>query len=162
MRMQVNLGRANKFTRYDSLLRKFYTIADLVEQVDIGAHEVQIVALFESPFGTFKTFRDSFFINVYEPFIDPNDDGIDDGSGSDTLIIDDLDIDARKNFIPEAVEKPDDGETESDPSKDDNENLPSRPKPYIARITETGLITIAWDREMEMPPKYEDIPQKKV
>ena len=44
--MQVNLGRANKFTTFDSRRRRFLINGELVETLDLGAHEVHIEARF--------------------------------------------------------------------------------------------------------------------
>ena len=47
--MQVNLGRANKFTRFDVRRRRFSMIGNLIEKVDEGAHAIHIEARFTQP-----------------------------------------------------------------------------------------------------------------
>ena len=156
IKIQVNLGRANKFTRYNSDDSRFYTIADLVEKIDIGAYEVVIAAYFTSPFGTYLNFRDTYFINVYEPGpLDPNIEPDKDGENN-PIELDELDLDARNNFVPEEIEKSSEG------GDGDGSILPARPIPFISHITETGRVTIAWDRKMETPSKFEQIPETKV
>ena len=44
--LQINLGRSNKFTKYDSETRTFFCEADLVEQVDLGQHLITIEVRF--------------------------------------------------------------------------------------------------------------------
>ena len=88
------------------------------------------------------TFKESFHIEVI---------GIDDGGQVDpgpevpadwkNLPVWDKEIE--ENLIPE-------------------EAGPEKPIPYISRLTETGVLTIGWDREMAPPQKYEIIPEEKV
>ena len=44
--IQVNLGRSNKFVRFDKDNFVFTTKADMVELIDVGDHEVRITAIF--------------------------------------------------------------------------------------------------------------------
>lgn len=37
-----------------------------------------------------------------------------------------------------------------------------RPVPYIARLTDTGLLTIGWDRKMQYLEGFENLPRTKV
>ena len=58
------MGRSNKFTSYDSVLRQFRTQGDLVERVDLGTHIVVIKATFTSVTGRTLIFQESFSIVV--------------------------------------------------------------------------------------------------
>ena len=108
----------------------------------IGSHEVKIDALFFQNNQIPVLYKRNFLITVYEnpkPLIDPDDkpkNGTFVPSWNDTI---------RENLIPEIV---------SDPE--------TRPVPYIARLTETGLLTIGWDREMDPPVEFEMIPVTKI
>ena len=110
--------------------------------MDIGSHEVKIDALFFQNNQIPVLYKRNFLITVYEnpkPLIDPDDkpkNGTFVPSWNDTI---------RENLIPEIV---------SDPE--------TRPVPYIARLTETGLLTIGWDREMDPPVEFEMIPVTKI
>ena len=127
----VDLGRSNKFTRFDKVKLQFYTIGDLVEEIDVGPHQIFFEARFNSMNGSQMVFRETFFLIVQtnKPF--------DDGSGEVEIPDEEedynylpIDPNAREDLIPEVLDI----------------DEPSRPEPYIARLTETGLLTIGWDR----------------
>ena len=44
--LQVDLGRSNKFTKYNAISKTFFCLADLVEDIDIGKHVIIIYARF--------------------------------------------------------------------------------------------------------------------
>ena len=44
----------------------------------------------------------------------------------------------------------------------DKQRYREKPVPYISRLTETGVLTIGWDRLMRQPQNYREIPEKKV
>lgn len=94
--------------------------------MNIGTHEVEIDASFFQANHIPVFLKRSFYIIVYDDFkppIDPDDkpkNGTFLPAWNDTI---------KENLIPEI---PSDPET--------------RPVPYIARLTETGMLTIGWDR----------------
>ena len=140
--MQVNLGRSNKFTKYDEISRQFSCVAELVDEVDIGEHSVLISAFFERN-NEVVTFYESFNIIVYKnDFVGPTGP---DGEPPIGTLLPTWGDGIRTNLKPEI--------------KDETTN---KPIPFIARLTETGLLTIGWDRQMKPPLDYEIIPDKKV
>ena len=39
---------------------------------------------------------------------------------------------------------------------------PLQPIPVIKKLTDTGVLTIGWDRKMQKPPNLDEIPKSKV
>ena len=140
---QVNLGRAGKFTIFDEETREFRAPAILIEPVDVGKHLVVVTIRFVRQ-NEIVTFKESFHIEV----IGIDDDGEVDPDPkvpADWKNLPVWDKEIEENLIPEELEAE-----------------PEKPIPYISRLTETGVLTIGWDREMDPPQKYEIIPEEKV
>ena len=139
--MTVNLGRSNKFMNYDKKDRAFRSVPTSVENIDIGSHRVVIRAEFTSPDGRYMLFEESFLITVVAKVVCPDCGGGGGGVPPKPPIVPVWDGVIIPNLVPEI-------DTESE------EDLKNRPVPYISSVTETGLLTIGWDRRMEAPDDY--------
>ena len=144
--LRVNLGRSNKFTRYNKLSRSFHSVPDLVETVDIGSHEVKMAAIFTSASNKTVIFRRAFNITVYEQ---PAEEVV------PVLLPPDI------QHLPQ-WDKPIRNVQDSVVDSAEEEEQEDRPVPYVARVTQTGLVTIGWDQAMRPPADFKQIPAEKV
>lgn len=69
MQFQVDLGRTNKFTRYSDSKKEFRCISALLDETDLGSHEVKIKVIFTSPKRDVLVRRRNFFIKVVDPTV---------------------------------------------------------------------------------------------
>ena len=143
MQLHTDLGRANKFTRFDAELLEFTCYAQMLDETDLGLHEIQIKVVFTSPLREVIFEKRTFQINVVNA-TDSNDDG--DKQPSETDLLPKWSDPIYSDLLPEI--------DVADPAK--------RPVPYIARLSDTGLLAIGWDRRMQPPQAYRNIPLTKV
>lgn len=134
MEVEAELGLAFLFASYDEKANQFRVYGHLLEEEHIGQYMITIKARFFSD--TYEeTYTGTFFLTVWdtEPVIEP-------WMPPDPIEYQKWDGAIRENAIPEPFD-------------------PLKPIPYVHDLTQTGVMTIGWDKLMVPPTNYTVLPQ---
>ena len=123
MTLKVNLGPTAKFTTYEAETNSFKVHSTLLELEDVGVYEISFTATFSN--STYaEEYEQSFYLTVYEE------------ERTVPLPTEYYFYDEWKGRIRDAWEPP----KTFDPEK---------PVPYVHSMTQTGVLTVRWDRKMQ-------------
>ena len=139
MSVDVVLGDAFRFTSFDQKSNTFRVRSDLMKAEDVGDYPIQVTArFFNSTFD--ETFKRTFILTVWDDVAEP----VEPWFPTDPIIYQEWnngDV-VRQNTTQEYD--------------------PERPIPYIVDLQYDGLLIIGWDREMQQPENFTEIPPTKI
>ena len=134
MEVEAELGGAFTFSSYDGTTNTYEVFGEMIGLDDVGRYPIIIRSQFFNETHV-ETFEDIFYLTVWA----------DTESSVDSW------------FPPDPIEFP-----KWEGSIRENTELgefhPDQPVPYIADLTQTGVMTIGWDRQMTPPGNYTEIP----
>ena len=142
VQVKVHFGRTAGFADYEADLNSYNVNGDRTRVEDIGLHKIKVEVTYLDPRGREQYFSNFFYLHVTER---PNEDGDSDPEpeevNTEPLIV------TESNFA---------GYWKPQEKRDD------RPRPYIAAYSQTGLMTIGWDRTMQPAEEPKEIPITRV
>lgn len=147
MDVSINLGRASTFMFFDAGSNRIRTIDNVLENKHYGDYTISVTAFLDDGEES-ESHTDRFTLKV-NPLLLPED----------PLEVEEEKFDA-SGII---VEKPFNKIWEPKYTKKTTTELgpynPRQPIPFIKKFSDTGRLTIGWDRSMKKPDNLEELPE---
>ena len=138
----LKMRKAALFAYYDSASHTFVVDGSRITDDMVGLHKITVETTYTDPKGQTQFFSKSFYLKV-----EPDPSKLDLGPVEE--FIDDRNIVSQADFKGIIMVEPQPKSTE-------------RPVPYIAEFSQTGVMTIGWDRAMKPYEKPKEIPPTQI
>ena len=136
MRLEVDLGGASKFTSYEDETNTFKVHSTLLEHADIGSYKISLVATFSNTTYS-EEFEDSFYLTVVPDEVQ-------------------VSLPAEYYFYDEWKGQIRDAWEPAEPFD------PEKPVPHIDSMSQTGILTVRWDRKMQKPDNITELAEAQI